>query len=52
MARKKVRAAKPLMWMALGSLVTLTVMWGPHGLIDHAYDAGYSVGSSARALVS
>ena len=43
MARKAVRAAKPLGWMALGSAITATWMLGPRVAVNRALDAGYSL---------
>ena len=43
MARKAVRAAKPLSWMALGGALTATWMLGPRAAVNHALDAGYSL---------
>ncbi|WP_205504665.1 hypothetical protein [Sphingomonas arenae] len=42
------RSAKPLMWMAAGSMLTLLVVWGPHRL----FHAGYDAGTSAVASIS
>ena len=43
MARKAVRAAKPLGWMTLGG--ALTAMWilGPRAAVNRAMDVGYSL---------
>ena len=43
MARKAVRAAKPLGWMALGGAITATWMLGPRVAVNRALDAGYSL---------
>ena len=43
MARKAMRAAKPLGWMALGGAVTAIVILGPRVAVNRALDAGYSL---------
>jgi hypothetical protein len=43
MARKAVRAAKPLGWMALGGALTATWMLGPRVAVNRALDVGYSL---------
>ena len=43
MARKAMRAAKPLGWMALGGAITATWMLGPRVAVNRALDAGYSL---------
>ena len=50
MARKAVRSAKPLMWMAAGSFLTLMVVWGPHKLFHAGYDAGTSAAVAVGGL--
>ena len=40
MARKAVRSLAPLKWMAIGSALTLLVVWGPHKVIDRGQAAG------------
>lgn len=43
MARKSVRALKPLGWVALGwTLAALTIL-GPRVAVDRGLDLGYSV---------
>ena len=49
MARKAVRSIEPLKWMAIGSALTLLVVWGPHKMIDQVEAAGHWVGSSVRS---
>ena len=41
MARKAVRAARPLGWMALGGAIA--AMLGPRVAVNRALDAGYSL---------
>ena len=43
MARKAVRAARPLGWMALGGAITATLMLGPRVALNRALDVGYSL---------
>ena len=43
MARKAVRAAKPLGWMALGGALTATWLLGPRVAVNDALDVGYSL---------
>jgi hypothetical protein len=43
MARKAVRAARPLGWMALGGAITAIVLLGPRVAVNRALDAGYSL---------
>ena len=43
MARKTVRAAKPLGWMALGGAITAIVILGPRVAVNRALDPGYSL---------
>ena len=50
MARKTVRSAKPLMWMAAGSFLTLLTVWGPHRTFHKGYDAGSWAVSSVASL--
>ena len=51
MARKTVRSAKPLMWMAAGSVLTLLAVWGPHKTFHKAYDSGSAAASSVASLL-
>jgi hypothetical protein len=43
MARKAVRAAKPLGWMALGATLTALWMLGPRVAVNRGLDVGYSL---------
>ena len=40
MARKTMRSLAPLKWMAIGSALTLLIVWGPHKVIDRGQAAG------------
>ena len=43
MARKAMRAAKPLGWMALGAALASLWIMGPRVAVNRALDAGYSL---------
>ena len=49
LARKAVRAAKPLGWMALGGAITAILMLGPRVAVNRALDAGYSLAGWVRS---
>jgi len=50
MARKAMRTAKPLGWMALGGAITATWMLGPRIAVNRALDAGYSLAGWAGSF--
>ena len=52
MARKAMRAAKPLGWMALGGAITAIVMLGPRVAVNRALDVGYSLAAWIGSLFS
>ena len=43
MARKAVRAAKPLGWMALGAVLASLWILGPRVAVNRGLDVGYSL---------
>ena len=47
MARKAMRAAKPLGWMALGAALASLWILGPRIAVNRALDAGYSLAAWA-----
>jgi hypothetical protein len=49
MARKAVRSIEPLKWMAVGSALTLLIVWGPHKLIDQGQAASSATVTWVRA---
>ena len=43
MARKAMRAAKPLGWMALGAVLASVWILGPRVAVNRGLDVGYSL---------
>jgi hypothetical protein len=51
MARKAVRAAKPLGWMALGASIAALWILGPGVAVNRALDVGYSLAAWLGSFV-
>ena len=43
MARRAMRAARPLAWMALGGAIVAFAILGPRVALNRGLDAGYSL---------
>ena len=50
MARKAMRAAQPLGWIALGWVLAALHILGPRVALNRGLDAGYSLAGSIRSL--
>ena len=50
MARKAMRAAQPLGWLALGWVLAALYLLGPRAALNRGLDLGYSLAGSLGSL--